>query len=164
MIGLFLILIAVEIGFSLSPFGGLWGLIVLVRTGFKGFNGWALSVAIVLDILIKHLFVHLLDSLFMKNKAHSFGDVRTTTISEDLGSYSQLLALSDRGEWLIQRLHYIDPWHVEKALGLENTPKVTLTFWQQASRFAALLTLFALTMLVISSFLILIYSLINQVL
>jgi len=162
MTGLFLALVALCALFSLSPVGIVWTLVWGMAHRFRGISRQGVSIAIVLDILCKHLYVRALDDLFLKSRTHSFGNNIYTTISEDLGIFSQLTVLSGRGEWLVQRLHYLDPWHVEKAMGLE-VPKVTLTFWQQVSRFAVVLLLFSLLCCVIASVCIGVYLLIHLI-
>lgn len=139
--GFFLILIALEVMFVLFPFGFFWG--VVRAKHYRNLNKRAKLMAEVIDIFCGILYAPMLNDLLLKDKKHLFGDSACRTISEDLGVCTMLGTLSTRGEWLVQRLHYLDPWHVEKALGL-TVPEVHLTFWQQASRFAVVLTLFAL--------------------
>ena len=161
--GAFLIVVALVVGFCFSLFGLPWGFLRNLPRGYREVNRRHTNIAIILDVFIKHNFASMLDDLLVKDGLYSFSKHLTSTISEDLGSFSQLMVLNNRGEWLIQRLHYLDPWHVEKAMGLE-TPKVKLVWWRQALRFAAILILFAITLLVLSFILISIYILINRVL
>ena len=159
--GAFLIVVALVVGFCFSLFGLPWGFLRNLPRGYREVNRRHTNIAIILDVFIKHNFASMLDDLLVKDGLYSFSKHLTSTISEDLGSFSQLLALNNRGEWLVQRLHYLDPWHVEKAMGLD-VPKVGLVWWRQALRFAAMLLLFAAMMCIITLICISVYLLINK--
>ena len=159
--GIFLTLVAIEIIFVLLPFALTWGTVRSFSRPAKEFDRRTTNIAIALDILAKHLFASLLDDLLIKDNSLSFTRNISSTISEDLGVFDQLLGLSNKGLWLVQRLHYLDPWHVEKAIGM-NVPKVKFTFWQQASRFAVTLLLFAIFSCILAGFSLILYYVINQ--
>ena len=51
-----------------------------------------------------------------------------------LSILNQLLNMTKLGQVLVNLLHYLDPYHVEKAIGL-TVPVVHLSTWEQVKRF-----------------------------
>ena len=51
-----------------------------------------------------------------------------------LSILNQLLNMTKLGQVLVNLLHYLDPYHVEKAIGL-TVPVVYLSTWEQVKRF-----------------------------
>lgn len=51
-----------------------------------------------------------------------------------LSILNQLLNMTKLGQVLVNLLHYLDPYHVEKAIGM-SVPNVRLGKWEQVKRF-----------------------------
>ena len=145
--GIFLTIIALIISAVLIPIGIIYGLI----KNLLGINHKSLNIALLLDIGGNVFCAELFNDLLIVNQQHLFGSPYQT-ISEVLGINNQLLNMTKTGQGLVNLLHYLDPYHVEKAIGM-NVPFVYLSNWEQFKRFAivvgVILTIIALPIILI---------------
>jgi hypothetical protein len=132
--GILLTIIAIIISAVLVPIGMLYGII----KHLLGINKKALNIALWIDIGGNVLCAELFNDLLIKNSdINPFGSPYQT-ISEVLGINNQLLNLTKTGQGLTNLLHYLDPYHVEKSIGI-NVPNIVLTKKQLIFRFAVVL-------------------------
>lgn len=132
--GILLTIIAIIISAVLVPIGMLYGFI----KHLLGINRKALNIALWIDIGGNVLCAELFNDLFIINTyINPFGSPYQT-ISEVLGIHNQLLNLTKAGKELVNVLHYLDPYHVEKVIGL-SVPNIILTKKQLLFRFAVVL-------------------------
>lgn len=122
-------LLAMLISSFLVPIGFVYGLI----KNLLGINKKSLNLALLIDIGGNVCCPELFDDLLITSSINPFGSPYQT-LSEVLGIHNQLLTLSKTGQRLVDVLHYVDPYHVEKAIGM-NVPEVHLSKWEQAKRF-----------------------------
>lgn len=140
--GFLLSLIAFELLIVVVPLGIVYGWI----RNATGFNKKYLYIAIQIDIAINTSCKELLNDIFIIQRIHEFGNPYET-VSYVLGKNKELNNLTGIGKFIVKGLHFIDPFHVEKAIGLE-VPNVKLGFWTGLIRFTiALLIVFGLMML-----------------
>jgi hypothetical protein len=128
--GILLTIIAIIISSILVPIGIIYGII----KHLLGINKKALNVALWIDIGGNIFCAELFNDLFIKEVISPFGSPYQT-ISEVLGINNQLLNMTKLGQVLVNLLHYLDPYHVEKAIGL-TVPVVYLSTWEQFKRFS----------------------------
>lgn len=140
--GFLLSLIAFELLIVVVPLGLLYGWITNANESNKKY----LYIAIQIDIAINTSCKELLNDIFITQRIHEFGSPYET-VSYVLGKNKELNNLTGIGKFIVKGLHFIDPFHVEKAIRLE-VPNVKLGFWTALIRFAvALLIVFGLMML-----------------
>jgi len=140
--GFLLSLIAFELLIVVVPLGLLYGWITNANESNKKY----LYIAIQIDIAINTSCKELLNDIFIIQRIHEFGSPYET-VSYVLGKNKELNNLTGIGKFIVKGLHFIDPFHVEKAIRLE-VPNVKLGFWTALIRFAvALLIVFGLMML-----------------
>lgn len=128
--GIFFSILARIISAVLIPIGIIYGLI----KNLLGINKKSLNIALHFDIGGNVFCAELFNDLLIINQQHLFGSPYQT-ISEVLGIHNQLLNLTKTGQGLVNLLHYLDPYHVEKAIGMD-VPIVHLSKWEQFKRFA----------------------------
>lgn len=128
--GILLTIIAIIISSILVPIGIIYGII----KHLLGINKKALNVALWIDIGGNVFCAEFFNDIFIKANVHTFGSPYQT-ISEVLGINNQLLNLTKVGQFLVDVLHYLDPYHVEKSIGL-TVPVVYLSTWEQFKRFS----------------------------
>jgi hypothetical protein len=131
--GIFLAVIALMISVILIPIGVVYGLI----KNLLGINNKSLNIAFLLDIGGNVFCAELFNDLLIKTNQNLFGSPYQT-ISEVLGINNQLLNMTKTGQRLVNLLHYLDPYHVEKAIGMK-VPNIVLTKKQLIIRFTAVL-------------------------
>ena len=131
--GIFLTIIAIIISTILIPIGIVYGLI----KNLLGINDKSLNIALLLDIGGNVFCAELFNDLLIVNQQHLFGSPYQT-ISEVLGINNQLLNMTKLGQGLVNLLNYLDPYHVEKAIGM-NVPNIVLSRKQLILRFVAVL-------------------------
>lgn len=140
--GLLLSLVAFQLLIVILPLGIVYGWI----RNTKGFNKKYLYIAIQIDIAINTSCKELLNDIFIIQRIHEFGSPYET-VSYVLGKNKELNNLTGIGKFIVKGLDYLDPYHVEKAIGL-NVPNIKLGFWTSAFRFSiALLIVFVLMMI-----------------
>ncbi len=140
--GLLLSLVAFQLLIVILPLGIVYGWI----RNTKGFNKKYLYIAIQIDIAINTACKELLNDIFIIQRIHEFGSPYET-VSYVLGKNKELNNLTGIGKFIAKGLDYLDPYHVEKAIGL-NVPNIKLGFWTSAFRFSiALLIVFVLMMI-----------------
>ncbi len=128
--GILLTILAIIISSIIVPIGLIYG---LIRHLF-GLNDKSLNIALVIDIAGNVLCAELFNDLLIKEDLRPFGNPYQT-ISEVLGIHNQLLNLTVAGQGLVNLLDYLDPYHVEKSIGM-SVPIVHLTAWEQFKRFS----------------------------
>jgi len=145
--GIFLTILALAISAIAAPIGMLYGLI----KNLFGISRKSLNIALLIDIGGNVFCAEFFNDIFIKADVHTFGSPYQT-ISEVLGINNQLLNMTKLGQVLVNLLHYLDPYHVEKAIGL-TVPVVYLSTWEQFKRFAivvgVILTIIALPIILI---------------
>jgi len=127
--GIFLTILALAISAIAAPIGMFYGLI----KNLFGISRKSLNIALLIDIGGNVFCAEFFNDIFIKADVHTFGSPYQT-ISEVLGINHQLLNLTKAGQFLVDVLHYLDPYHVEKAIGL-TVPVVYLSTWEQVKRF-----------------------------
>lgn len=128
--GILLTIIAIIISSILVPIGIIYGII----KHLLGINKKALNVALWIDIGGNVFCAEFFNDIFIKANVHTFGSPYQT-ISEVLGINNQLLNLTKVGQFLVDVLHYLDPYHVEKSIRMD-VPIVSLSGWEQFKRFS----------------------------
>jgi hypothetical protein len=140
--GFLLSLIAFELLIVVVPLGLLYGWITNANESNKKY----LYIAIQIDIAINTSCKELLNDIFIIQRIHEFGSPYET-VSYVLGKNKEFNNLTWLGKLIVIGLHAIDPFHVEKAIGL-NVPNIKLGFWTSAFMFSiALLIVFVLMMI-----------------
>lgn len=137
--GFLLSLLAFQIRNVLSPLGIVYGWIRNARDSNKKY----LYIAIQTDIAINTSCKELLNDIFIIQRIHEFGSPYET-VSYVLGKNKEINNLTWLGKVVVKGLHLLDPFHVEKAIGLK-VPNIKLGFWIGLFRFiVALLIVFIL--------------------
>lgn len=147
--GIFLTFIAIIISGILIPIGMVYGII----KNLLGINNKSLNIALLLDIGGNVFCAELFNDVLIKDAGiNPFGSPYQT-ISEVLGIHNQLLNLTKTGQGLVNLLHYLDPYHVEKAIGM-NVPNITLSTKQLIFRFSVVIVGLIISLLLVSLLLI----------
>lgn len=128
--GIFLTILALAISAIVAPIGMLYGLI----KNLFGISRKSLNIALLIDIGGNVFCAEFFNDIFIKSDVHTFGSPYQT-ISEVLGINHQLLNLTKAGQFLVDVLHYLDPYHVEKSIRMD-VPIVSLSGWEQFKRFS----------------------------
>lgn len=128
--GIFLTILALAISAIVAPIGMLYGLI----KNLFGISRKSLNIALLIDIGGNVFCAEFFNDIFIKANVHTFGSPYQT-ISEVLGINHQLLNLTKAGQFLVDVLHYLDPYHVEKSIRMD-VPIVSLSGWEQFKRFS----------------------------
>ncbi len=149
--GFALALIAFTLGWCLMPIGLPFFFISICKRRFKGFSSMGINIAICIDVLCGILYADFLNWAFVKKgSSHLYGQSPYRTISEDTGVIFYLGMLNDWGERLVRLLDYLDPYHIQKALGM-SVPEVIVPLPRRILRFAVVLLCFAFAMLNIAA-------------
>ena len=145
--GFILSLIAFQLLIVVLPLGIVYGWIRDARDSNKKY----LYIAIQIDIAINTSCKELLNDIFIIQRIHEFGSPYET-VSYVLGMNKEIKNLTKIGWFVVIGLDYIDPFHVEKAIGKE-VPDIKLGFWKTLRRFivviAAVFILMAILALVL---------------
>lgn len=128
--GIFLTILAIIISAILVPIGIAYGLI----KNLLGINDKSLNIALLIDIGGNVFCAELFNDVLIKSKQQLFGSPYQT-ISEVLGVNNQLMNLTQTGQALVDFLHYLDPYHVEKVIGMK-VPIIHLSKREQFKRFS----------------------------
>lgn len=132
--GLFLALIAAQLFFVIAPFGMIWG----AAKNMMGVSEKMMGIALALDMAGNLICGEFFNDLMLKKKLHPFG-LPNETISAVVGYGAIANDLTKLGLLLAAMLNYVDPYHIEKAIGLP-VPEVRLHWLQRVWRFAVVLT------------------------
>lgn len=132
--GFLLSLIAFQIRNVLSPLGIVYGWIRDAKQSNKKY----LYIAIQADIAVNTSCKELLNDILIIQRIHEFGSPYET-VSYVLGMNKEVNNLTVIGKGLVKGLDYIDPYHVEKAIG-KKVPNIKLGFWKTVRRFIVVLT------------------------
>lgn len=132
--GFLLSLIAFQIRNVLSPLGIVYGWIRDAKQSNKKY----LYIAIQADIAVNTSCKELLNDILIIQRIHEFGSPYET-VSYVLGMNKEVNNLTKVGWFLVKGLDYIDPHHVEKAIGKE-VPIIVLGFWKTVRRFIVVLS------------------------
>lgn len=138
--GFLLSLIAFQLKNILSPLGIVYGWI----KNAKDSNNKYLLIAIQQDIAINVYCKELLNDIFIIQRIHEFGSPYET-VSYVLGKNKEINNLTKVGWLIVKGLHFIDPFHVEKAIGKE-VPNIKLGFWNIVFRFSITLLILIILM------------------
>lgn len=131
--GFLLSLLAFQIRNIISPLGIVYGWIRNAKDSNKKY----LYIAIQTDIAINTSCKELLNDIFIIQRIHEFGSPYET-VSYVLGMNAEINNLTKIGWFVVLGLDYIDPYHVQKAIGKE-VPNIVLGFWKTVRRFAVVL-------------------------
>lgn len=132
--GFLLSLLAFQIRNVLSPLGIVYGWIRDAKQSNKKY----LYIAIQADIAVNTSCKELLNDILIIQRIHEFGSPYET-VSYVLGMNKEVNNLTKVGWFLVKGLDYIDPHHVEKAIGKE-VPIIVLGFWKTVRRFIVVLS------------------------
>jgi len=132
--GFILSLIAFQLLIVVLPLGIVYGWIRDARDSNKKY----LYIAIQADIAVNTSCKELLNDILITQRIHEFVSPYET-VSYVLGMNKEVNNLTKVGWFLVKGLDYIDPHHVEKAIGKE-VPIIVLGFWKTVRRFIVVLS------------------------
>lgn len=153
--GLLLYILAKLLSAVILPIGYIYGLF----RDFLNISKKFMFIAISLDMTANVICSELFNDIFITSKSkNKFGLIKQT-ISEVLAINSQMLTLSKMGIIMGNYLNYVDPYHLEKSIGM-TVPTVTISFFEKVKRILVTIGLFIILVSIILSLFYSLYKLI----
>ncbi len=153
--GVLLYILAKLLSVVILPIGYVYGLF----RDFLNISKKFMFIAISLDMTANVICSELFNDIFITSKSkNKFGLIKQT-ISEALAINSQMLTLTKLGVILGNYLNYIDPFHLEKSIGM-SVPNVTISFYEKIKRVILTIFIFILLTFTLLSIFFLIYKMI----